>query len=63
MIAVRELKKEDISQLINLHAEFLKDQYGRNKYSKGNFKVNKYSSFEFIQRGGRIPAPIHSFKN
>ena len=26
-------------------------------------KVNKYSSFEFIQRGGRIPAPIHSFKN
>ena len=27
MIAVRELKKEDISQLINLHAEFLKDQY------------------------------------
>ena len=26
-------------------------------------KVNKYSSFEFIQRGGRMPAPIHSFKN
>ncbi|MEQ8196741.1 MAG: PFL family protein [Clostridiaceae bacterium] len=25
--------------------------------------VNKYSSFDFIQRGGRIPAPIHSFKN
>ncbi len=25
--------------------------------------INKYSSFEFIQRGGRIPAPIHSFKN
>lgn len=45
MIAVRELKKEDISQLINLHAEFLKDQYGRNKYSKGNFKVNKYSEY------------------
>ena len=26
-------------------------------------KVNKYSSKEFIERGGRIPAPIHSFKN
>ena len=39
MIAVRELKKEDISQLINLHAEFLKDQYGRNKYFKGSVHV------------------------
>lgn len=26
-------------------------------------KVNEYSSSLFIQRGGRIPAPIHSFKN
>lgn len=26
-------------------------------------KVNKFSSSLFIQRGGRIPAPIHSFKN
>jgi uncharacterized protein (UPF0210 family) len=25
--------------------------------------VNTYSSAEFIARGGRIPAPIHSFKN
>lgn len=25
--------------------------------------VNRFSSSEFIQRGGRIPAPIHSFKN
>lgn len=25
--------------------------------------VNKYSSCDFINRGGRIPAPIHSFKN
>lgn len=25
--------------------------------------VNKHSSFDFINRGGRIPAPIHSFKN
>lgn len=25
--------------------------------------VNKYSSADFINRGGRIPAPIHSFKN
>ena len=25
--------------------------------------INKYSSSLFIQRGGRIPAPIHSFKN
>lgn len=26
-------------------------------------KVNEASSEEFIKRGGRIPAPIHSFKN
>ena len=26
-------------------------------------KVNDYGSKEFILRGGRIPAPIHSFKN
>lgn len=26
-------------------------------------KVNDFSSSEFIQRGGRIPAPVHSFKN
>ena len=25
--------------------------------------VNKYSCDAFINRGGRIPAPIHSFKN
>ena len=25
--------------------------------------VSKFSSFDFINRGGRIPAPIHSFKN
>ena len=26
-------------------------------------KINQFSSYDFIQRGGRIPAPIHSFKN
>ena len=26
-------------------------------------KVNEYSPEEFIKRGGRIPAPVHSFKN
>ena len=25
--------------------------------------VNKYSCADFVNRGGRIPAPIHSFKN
>ncbi|OCG26000.1 hypothetical protein A9G11_01335 [Gilliamella sp. wkB108] len=25
--------------------------------------VNQFSSYDFIHRGGRIPAPIHSFKN
>ena len=25
--------------------------------------VNKFSSVDFINRGGRIPAPVHSFKN
>lgn len=26
-------------------------------------KINQFSSYDFIKRGGRIPAPIHSFKN
>ena len=26
-------------------------------------EVNTFSSSQFIQRGGRIPAPVHSFKN
>ena len=26
-------------------------------------EVNQFSSSDFIQRGGRIPAPVHSFKN
>lgn len=26
-------------------------------------RINQFSSYDFIQRGGRIPAPIHSFKN
>jgi len=25
--------------------------------------VNKFSCADFIRRGGRIPGPIHSFKN
>jgi hypothetical protein len=25
--------------------------------------VSKFSSSGFIQRGGRIPAPVHSFRN
>ncbi|MCC5912436.1 MAG: PFL family protein [Clostridiaceae bacterium] len=25
--------------------------------------VNKFSSYDFVHRGGRIPAPVHSFKN
>ena len=25
--------------------------------------VNSFSCDEFVNRGGRIPAPIHSFKN
>ena len=26
-------------------------------------KVNNFSCADFIARGGRIPAPVHSFKN
>ena len=26
-------------------------------------KVNSFSCKDFVSRGGRIPAPIHSFKN
>ncbi len=26
-------------------------------------KVNQYSCADFIRRGGRVPAPVHSFKN
>ena len=25
--------------------------------------VSKFSSLDFVNRGGRIPAPVHSFKN
>ena len=25
--------------------------------------VNRFSSYDFIKRGGRIPAPVHSYKN
>jgi uncharacterized protein (UPF0210 family) len=25
--------------------------------------VNQFSCADFIRRGGRIPAPVHSFKN
>ena len=47
--------------------------YGKNVGDKVNFggllgfapimKVNNYSCENFINRGGHIPAPIHSFKN
>lgn len=47
--------------------------YGKNVGEKVEFggllgyapimSVNKYSCDDFINRGGRIPAPIHSFKN
>ena len=26
-------------------------------------KVNPYSSLDFVKRGGRVPAPIHSMNN
>ena len=26
-------------------------------------KVNPYSSYDFVNRGGRIPAPLHSLNN
>ena len=26
-------------------------------------KVNEYDCSKFVNRGGRVPAPIHSFKN
>lgn len=41
MLDIRELRKDDIPQMLNLYTEFLKDQYGRNKYFRGNVKVNK----------------------
>lgn len=41
MLDIRELKKEDIPQVLDLYEEFLKDQYERNKYFKGNVYANK----------------------
>ena len=47
--------------------------YGKKEGEKAEFggllgeapimKVNSFSCASFIKRGGRIPAPIHSFKN
>lgn len=45
MLDVRKLKKEDIPQMINLYPEFLKDQYGRNKYYEGDYKFKRSSEY------------------
>jgi len=44
MLEVRRLKKEDIPQMISLYPDFLKDQYGRNKYYEGDYNFKR--SFE-----------------
>ena len=38
-------------------------QFGGLLGSAPIMKVNEYSCEAFIARGGRIPAPVHSFKN
>ena len=38
-------------------------EYGGLLGSAPVMPVNKYSSKDFIARGGRIPAPMHSLKN
>lgn len=45
MIKIRKLKKEDIPQMINLYAEFLRDQYGRNKYYEGDYSFKRGSKY------------------
>ena len=45
MIKIRKLKKEDIPQMINLYAEFLRDQYGRNKYYEGDYSFKRGSEY------------------
>ncbi len=45
MMKIRKLKKEDIPQMINLYAEFLKDQYGRNKYYVGDYSFKRGSEY------------------
>lgn len=38
-------------------------QFGGLLGDAGIMPVNRYSCADFVNRGGRIPAPIHSFKN
>lgn len=38
-------------------------QFGGLLGEAGIMPVNRYSCADFVNRGGRIPAPIHSFKN
>ena len=48
MLDIRGLRKEDIPQILDLYIEFLKDQYGRNKYFKGKPQENK--NFEHYEK-------------
>lgn len=45
MIKIRKLKRADIPQMISLYTEFLKDQYGRNKYYKGDYSSKRSSEY------------------
>lgn len=45
MIITRKLEKGDISQLLDLYFELLKDHFERNKYSKGTIK--SYRDFNY----------------
>ncbi len=38
-------------------------QFGGLLGDAGIMPVNRYGCADFVNRGGRIPAPIHSFKN
>ena len=59
MIKIRKLKKEDIPQMINLYAEFLRDQYGRNKYYEGDYSFKRGS--EYWERIVRLSDILKAF--
>lgn len=52
-------------RIIPVHGKTLGDEaeFGGLLGTAPIMAVNKFSSADFISRGGRIPAPVHSFKN
>jgi uncharacterized protein (UPF0210 family) len=58
-------KKTTAVRLIPVHGKGLGEEvvFGGLLGTAPIMAVSKFSSADFVMRGGRIPAPVHSFKN